>query len=54
MGDDCNTQSPQTYNCAESRSPCTPENIAAGRFYFPHDAPAQFVQCDVYGFCYDM
>ena len=44
----------ETYNCADGRSPCTEENIANGHFYFTHDDPGQFVQCDVFGNCYDM
>jgi len=55
MGNSCDTQSQQqTYNCAQGRNPCTPENIAAGMFYFTHDAANMFVQCDIAGNCYDM
>ncbi len=52
-GDTCDTPSQQTYNCAD-RNPCTPENIAAEMFYFAADDPAQFIQCDLWGGCYEM
>jgi len=41
------------YNC-KTNNPCTPENIAAGNFYFPHDDPKMFVQCDAFGGCFEM
>lgn len=50
-GTNCDT--PQTYNCAD-RNPCTPENIDAGLFYFSADDPARFIQCDIFGGCYEM
>ena len=39
--------------CARS-NPCTPENAAAGEFYFPHEDPTKFVQCSEWGQCYIM
>jgi hypothetical protein len=53
-GTNCEQPQQQTYNCADNRSPCTQENIDAGRFYFAHDEPNQFVQCDLWGGCFDM
>ena len=41
------------YNC-DDNNPCTPENIAAGRFYWPHSDPTKFVQCDAHGGCFVM
>ena len=52
-GTDCDVQEVSTYNCVD-RNPCTPENIAAGLFYFPADSPEQFIQCSEYGQCYIM
>ena len=39
--------------CAFS-NPCTPENAAAGEFYFPHHDNDKFVQCSEWGQCYVM
>jgi hypothetical protein len=50
---ECDTQSQQTYNCTD-RNPCTPENNAAGLFYFAADDPAQFIQCDLWEGCFEM
>ena len=41
------------YDCDEN-NPCTPQNAAAGKFYFPHDNPSKFVQCSQWGQCYVM
>ena len=41
------------YNCQE-KNPCTPENIAAGKFYHPHEDKTKFVQCDQWGGCFEM
>jgi len=45
---------PITFNCKAGRNPCTKENIAQGKFYFPHDNPNQYVQCGSVGQCFDM
>ena len=41
------------YNCSDN-NPCTPENIANGLFYWQMDDPGMFVQCGMYGSCYEM
>ena len=41
------------YDCNEF-NPCTPENAAAGQFYFPNTDPAKFVQCSEQGRCWIM
>ena len=39
------------YNC-DDNSPCTPENIANGNFYWPAEDAEHFVQCDGNGGCW--
>jgi len=41
------------YNC-DDKNPCTPENIAAGLFYFPAEDSAKFIQCSQWGQCFVM
>ena len=47
------SSSSEGYNC-DDNNPCTPENAAAGEFYFPHEDPTKFVQCSEWGQCYVM
>ena len=41
------------YDC-DDYNPCTPENAAEGKFYFPHKDPTKYVQCSEHGQCYVM
>ena len=41
------------YDC-DVYNPCTPENAAEGKFYFPHKDPTKYVQCSEHGQCYVM
>lgn len=52
-GTNCDIPVQPTFNCSD-RNPCTPENAAAGLFYFPADSSTQFIQCSEFGQCYIM
>ncbi|MEX1363673.1 MAG: calcium-binding EGF-like domain-containing protein, partial [Nannocystaceae bacterium] len=53
-GPTCSEADDPSYTCA-ANNPCTPENIAAGLFYFPHPNASQFVQCSGFGDqCFEM
>ena len=41
------------YDC-DDYNPCTPENAAEGKFYFPHKDPTKYVQCSENEQCYVM
>ena len=38
-------------DCGDN-NPCTAENAANGKFYFPHEDPTKYVQCSEWGQCY--
>lgn len=50
-GTHCEIPPPSVYNCT-TNNPCTPENAAAGLFYFAAELPTQYVQCTEWGQCY--
>ena len=48
------TVEPDDGNDCDDYNPCTPENAAEGKFYFPHKDPTKYVQCSEHGQCYVM
>lgn len=41
------------HDCTDANTPCTQENIEAQKLYHPHFEPSKYIQCSVWGQCFE-